>query len=73
MGHRWPTLRMSIIITKGTVAHRVQFAFPHRILSALDCKKKKHNVKVENYVLFGRYTKDVSPGDSRSASSEGLF
>ena len=35
--------------------------------------KKKHNLKVENYVLFGGHTEDVSPGDSLSDSSEGLF
>ena len=36
-------------------------------------KKKMHNLKVENYVLFGRMTKDQSPGDSLSDRSEGLF
>ena len=33
--------------------------------------KKMHNLKVENYVLFGRLTKDWSPGDSPSDGSEG--
>ena len=31
-----------------------------------------HNIKVENYVLFGGLAEDLSPGDSLSAS-EGLF
>ena len=30
-----------------------------------------HNLKVENYVLFGGHTEDVSPGDSLSNSTEG--
>ena len=36
-------------------------------------KKKKHNLTVENYVLFGRRTEDLSSGDSLSGSSEELF
>ena len=34
---------------------------------------KLHNLKVENYILFGRYTEDFSPGDSLSNSSENVF
>ena len=29
-----------------------------------------YNLKVENYVLFGRHTEELSPGDSLSYSSE---
>ena len=36
-------------------------------------KKKTHNLKVENYVLFGRLSEDLSPGGSLSDSSKGLF
>ena len=36
-------------------------------------KKKLHNLKVENYVLFGGLAEDLSPGDSLSDSSEGLL
>ena len=32
-----------------------------------------HNLKVENYVLFGRLTKDYSLGYTVSESSEGLL
>ena len=32
-----------------------------------------HNLKVENYVLFGRLAKDLSLGGSLSDSSEGLL
>ena len=32
-----------------------------------------HNLKVENRVLFGRLSEDISPGDSLSESSEGLL
>ena len=35
--------------------------------------EKMHNLKVENYVLFRGHTKDLSPGDGLSDSSEGLF
>ena len=33
-------------------------------------KKKKHNLKAENYVLFSRLTEDLSPGASLSDSSK---
>ena len=33
-------------------------------------KKKKHNLKVESYVLFGGQTEDLSLEDSISDSSE---
>ena len=36
-------------------------------------KKKKHNLKVENYVLFSRFSEDLSPEDSLSDCSEGLL
>ena len=29
-------------------------------------KKKRHNLKVENYVLFGGLAEDLSPGGSLS-------
>ena len=32
-----------------------------------------HNLKVENYVLFGGLAENLSPGDSLSDSREGLF
>ena len=32
-----------------------------------------HNLKVENYVLFGGLSEDSSPGGSLSYGSEGLF
>ena len=32
-----------------------------------------HNLKDENYVLFGGHAEDLSPGDSLSDTSEGLF
>ena len=35
--------------------------------------KKMRNEKVENYALFGGLAEDLSPGDSLSDSSEGLF
>ena len=34
---------------------------------------KLHNLKVENYVLFGKHTEDFSPGDSLSNSPKILF
>ena len=30
-----------------------------------------HNLKVENYVLFGRLSEDLSPGDNLSGGSGG--
>lgn len=36
-------------------------------------KKTMHNLKAENYVLFARFTEDLSPGDILSDSSQGLF
>ena len=36
-------------------------------------KRKKHNLKVENYVLFSRVAEDLSPEGSLSDSSEGLL
>ena len=36
-------------------------------------EKKMHNLKTENYVLFGGLTEDLSPGDSLSDNAEGLF
>ena len=33
--------------------------------------QKKYNLKFENYVLFGGTSKDISPEDSLSESSEG--
>ena len=35
--------------------------------------KKNHNLKADNYVLFCKHGEDLSPGDSLSDSSEGLF
>ena len=32
-----------------------------------------HNLEVENYVLFGEFSEDVSLEDSLSDCSEGLF
>lgn len=32
-----------------------------------------HNLRTENYALFGRLTEDLSLGDSLSNSSEGLL
>ena len=48
------------------------------VRESCDCKmlsteKKMHNLKVENYALFGGHTEDLNPGDSLSDSSEGLF
>ena len=41
---------------------------------AKDCRlKKTHSLKIENYVLFGRQTEDLSPVDSLSDGSEGLL
>ena len=36
-------------------------------------KKKKHSLKTENFVLFGRLAEEVSLGGSLSASSEVLL
>ena len=36
-------------------------------------KKKKHSLKAENFVLFGRLAEEVSLGSSLSDSSEGLL
>ena len=36
-------------------------------------KKKKHNIKAENYVLFGIFSEDLSLEDSLSDHSEGLL
>ena len=36
-------------------------------------KKKKHNLKVENYVLFGGLAKDLRLEGSLSDNSEGLL
>ena len=52
-----------------------------RILSPQNCRmscdhvdwKQKHNLKVENYVLLGRLTEDLSLGDRLSDSSKGPF
>ena len=35
-------------------------------------EKKRHNLKVENYVLFSRFAEDLSLGSSLSDSSEEL-
>ena len=35
--------------------------------------KKTHNLKVENYVLFGRLSEDFNPGGSLSNHYEGLL
>lgn len=35
--------------------------------------KKMHNLEVENYVLFSALAEDLSPGDSLSDISDGLF
>ena len=35
--------------------------------------KKKAQPIVENYILYSRHTEDLSPEDSLSDSSEGLF
>ena len=35
--------------------------------------KKMPNLEVEDYVLLGRHTEELSSGDSLSESSEGLF
>ena len=41
---------------------------------AVDWKKKKHNLKVENYVfLLVDKTEDLRPEDSPSDSSEGVL
>ena len=43
-------------------------------MCAKDCRlKKTHSLKIENYVLFGRQTEDLSPVDSLSDGSEGLL
>ena len=39
----------------------------------LEKKKKKHSLKAENFVLFGRLAEEVSLGSSLSDSSEGLL
>ena len=36
-------------------------------------EKKRHNLKVENYVLFGGLPEDLSTGDSLSDTSERLL
>ena len=36
-------------------------------------KNKKHSLKAENFVLFGRLAEEVSLGSSLSDSSEGLL
>ena len=36
-------------------------------------KKMMHNLKIKNYVLFGRHTEDLSPKDRFSENSEGLL
>ena len=36
-------------------------------------EKKKHSLKAENFVLFGRLAEEVSLGSSLSDSSEGLL
>ena len=38
----------------------------------VDCKKM-HNLKAENYALFGELVEDLSLGGSLSDSSEGLL
>ena len=43
------------------------------VVESIDRKKKMHNLKVENYVLFSRHTEDLSPGDRLSDNCEGLF
>ena len=42
-------------------------------LCQLKKKKRKHNLKVENYILLADKTEDLSPGRSLSDSSEGLL
>ena len=37
----------------------------------MSTEKKMHNLKAENYVLFGGLAEDFSPGDSLSDGSEG--
>ena len=39
----------------------------------MSTEKKMHNLKAENYVLFGRLAEDLSLRNSLSKSSEGLF
>ena len=36
----------------------------------MSTEKKMQNLKVENYVLFGRFSEDLSPEDSLSDRSE---
>ena len=42
-------------------------------MSTEEKKKKKHNLKTENYVLFSRFTEDPSQRYSLSDGPEGLF
>ena len=47
--------------------------FERLAMSTEEKKKKKHNLKTENYVLFSRFTEDPSQRYSLSDGPEGLF
>ena len=49
------------------------FGHQNHFLEKKKKKKKKHKLTAENYVLFGRFIEDLSPGVSLSDSSVGLL
>ena len=51
------------------------FPVPHTVLGPhlSTEKKKKHNLKVKKYLLFGGFSEDLSPEESCSDLSVGLL
>ena len=53
--------------------HKYVTCTPHTHIYFSCQPNKMHNLKVENYVLFGRLAKDLTPGGNLSDCSEGLL
>ena len=67
---------ISVVGREGSAAAEGPVALtklPGRITTGTVDEKHTHHLKGENYVLFSRYTQDISPGFSLSDSSEKVF
>ena len=60
-------------LSENHLARRIYFHFPLSTERKKQQQQKKHNLKVENYVLFRRLAGDLSPEDSKEPGYIGVF